>query len=217
MVRIHERRWNLRLHSGTDVLLPEGHEANAIQRLGELLIAGIAPGGAHPRHQVTGGRVAQQTDQTRHLHLQGCWQGVDEAIESLHVQREDALALGGVGGQHAAQDAGRHAHHHAQPGKHDAADDAGDMVTAAPVDEKTQIRAKLAAVASLASSIAMVPLLLIAWANRPAAAIAVTGIVLAVATGILVNLWHQPVDGSRHRMRRRGAGAPGRTPARRTP
>ena len=36
MVRIHERRWNLRLHSGTDVLLPEGHEANAIQRLGEL-------------------------------------------------------------------------------------------------------------------------------------------------------------------------------------
>jgi ABC-2 type transport system permease protein len=88
-----------------------------------------------------------------------------------------------------------------------AADDAGDMVTAAPVDEKTQIRAKLAAVASLASSIAMVPLLLIAWANRPAAAIAVVGIVLAVATGILVNLWHQPIDGSRHRMRRRGSGS----------
>jgi cell division protein FtsQ len=36
MVRIHERRWNLRLHNGTDVLLPEGHEAVAIQRLGEL-------------------------------------------------------------------------------------------------------------------------------------------------------------------------------------
>lgn len=36
MVRIHERRWNLRLHSGTDVLLPEGAEAAAIQRLGEL-------------------------------------------------------------------------------------------------------------------------------------------------------------------------------------
>jgi cell division protein FtsQ len=36
MVRIHERRWNLRLHNGTDVLLPEGHEAAAIRRLGEL-------------------------------------------------------------------------------------------------------------------------------------------------------------------------------------
>ncbi len=36
MVRIHERRWNLRLHNGTDVLLPEGHEASAIRRLGEL-------------------------------------------------------------------------------------------------------------------------------------------------------------------------------------
>lgn len=36
MVRIHERRWNLRLHNGTDVLLPEGAEAAAIQRLGEL-------------------------------------------------------------------------------------------------------------------------------------------------------------------------------------
>jgi cell division protein FtsQ len=36
MVRIHERRWNLRLHNGTDVMLPEGHESAAIQRLGEL-------------------------------------------------------------------------------------------------------------------------------------------------------------------------------------
>jgi cell division protein FtsQ len=36
MVRIHERRWNLRLHSGTDVLLPEGAEAAAITRLAEL-------------------------------------------------------------------------------------------------------------------------------------------------------------------------------------
>mgnify|MGYP005827466695 CR=1 FL=1 len=36
MVRIHERRWNLRLHNGTDVLLPEGAEAAAIQRLAEL-------------------------------------------------------------------------------------------------------------------------------------------------------------------------------------
>lgn len=36
MVRIHERRWNLRLHSGTDILLPEGAEGAAIQRLGEL-------------------------------------------------------------------------------------------------------------------------------------------------------------------------------------
>ncbi|WP_255568805.1 cell division protein FtsQ/DivIB [Neoroseomonas alba] len=36
MVRIHERRWNLRLHTGTDVLLPEGAEAAAIQRLAEL-------------------------------------------------------------------------------------------------------------------------------------------------------------------------------------
>ncbi len=36
MVRIHERRWNLRLHNGTDVLLPEGAEAAAVQRLAEL-------------------------------------------------------------------------------------------------------------------------------------------------------------------------------------
>lgn len=36
MVRIHERRWNLRLHNGTDVLLPEGAEAPAILRLAEL-------------------------------------------------------------------------------------------------------------------------------------------------------------------------------------
>lgn len=35
-VRIHERRWNLRLHNGTDVLLPEGAEGAAIQRLAEL-------------------------------------------------------------------------------------------------------------------------------------------------------------------------------------
>ena len=36
LVRIGERRWNLRLHSGTDVLLPEGHEEAAIQRLAEM-------------------------------------------------------------------------------------------------------------------------------------------------------------------------------------
>lgn len=32
-VRIGERRWNLRLKNGIDVLLPEGHEAAALQRL----------------------------------------------------------------------------------------------------------------------------------------------------------------------------------------
>ena len=88
-----------------------------------------------------------------------------------------------------------------------AADDAGDMVAAAPVDQKTQRRAKLAAVASLVSGVAMAPLLLIAWANWRAAAIAVVGIALAVTAGILVNLWHQPVEGSRHRLRRRGSGS----------
>jgi cell division protein FtsQ len=36
MVRVGERRWNLRLHNGTDVLLPEGHEAPALNRLAEL-------------------------------------------------------------------------------------------------------------------------------------------------------------------------------------
>jgi cell division protein FtsQ len=36
LVRIGDRRWNLRLHSGTDVLLPEGHEAAAVQRLAEM-------------------------------------------------------------------------------------------------------------------------------------------------------------------------------------
>ena len=36
LVRIGDRRWNLRLHSGTDVMLPEGHEAAAITRLRDL-------------------------------------------------------------------------------------------------------------------------------------------------------------------------------------
>ncbi|MGX9962517.1 cell division protein FtsQ/DivIB [Roseomonas sp. F4] len=36
LVRVGERRWNLRLHSGTDVMLPEGHEAPALNRLAEL-------------------------------------------------------------------------------------------------------------------------------------------------------------------------------------
>jgi cell division protein FtsQ len=36
MVRVGERRWNLRLHNGADVLLPEGHEAPALHRLAEL-------------------------------------------------------------------------------------------------------------------------------------------------------------------------------------
>jgi cell division protein FtsQ len=36
MVRVGERRWNLKLHNGTDVLLPEGHEAPALNRLAEM-------------------------------------------------------------------------------------------------------------------------------------------------------------------------------------
>lgn len=32
-VRVNQRRWNLRLVSGADVLLPEGHEAAALERL----------------------------------------------------------------------------------------------------------------------------------------------------------------------------------------
>jgi cell division protein FtsQ len=35
-VRVGERRWNLRLSTGTDVLLPEGHEEAAIKRLVEF-------------------------------------------------------------------------------------------------------------------------------------------------------------------------------------
>ncbi len=35
-VRVGERRWNLRLNTGADVLLPEGHEAAAITRLVEF-------------------------------------------------------------------------------------------------------------------------------------------------------------------------------------
>lgn len=35
-VRVGERRWNLRLHNGADVMLPEGHEAAAIARLMEF-------------------------------------------------------------------------------------------------------------------------------------------------------------------------------------
>jgi cell division protein FtsQ len=36
LVRVGERRWNLRLHNGIDVLLPEGQEAPALNRLAEL-------------------------------------------------------------------------------------------------------------------------------------------------------------------------------------
>ena len=35
-VRVGERRWNLQLTSGTDVMLPEGHEAVALDRLMQL-------------------------------------------------------------------------------------------------------------------------------------------------------------------------------------
>jgi cell division protein FtsQ len=35
-VRVGERRWNLRLNTGADVLLPEGHEAAALDRLQQL-------------------------------------------------------------------------------------------------------------------------------------------------------------------------------------
>lgn len=36
IVRVSERRWNLRLQNGADVMLPEGHEEAAITRLAEL-------------------------------------------------------------------------------------------------------------------------------------------------------------------------------------
>ncbi len=36
LVRVGERRWNLRLRNGGDVLLPEGHEPEAVARLAEL-------------------------------------------------------------------------------------------------------------------------------------------------------------------------------------
>ena len=35
-VRISERRWNLRMKNGTDILLPEGHEVAALDRLLDL-------------------------------------------------------------------------------------------------------------------------------------------------------------------------------------
>jgi cell division protein FtsQ len=35
-VRVGERRWNLRLNNGADVMLPEGHEIEAIDRLMQL-------------------------------------------------------------------------------------------------------------------------------------------------------------------------------------
>ena len=35
-VRVGERRWNLRLNNGADVMLPEGHEVAALDRLMQL-------------------------------------------------------------------------------------------------------------------------------------------------------------------------------------
>lgn len=36
LVRVGERRWNLKLRNGAEVMLPEGHEAQAVARLAEL-------------------------------------------------------------------------------------------------------------------------------------------------------------------------------------
>jgi cell division protein FtsQ len=36
LVRVGERRWNLRLNNGADVMLPEGHEVEALNRLMQL-------------------------------------------------------------------------------------------------------------------------------------------------------------------------------------
>ena len=36
LIRVNDRRWNIRLHSGTDILLPEGHEREAVARVIEL-------------------------------------------------------------------------------------------------------------------------------------------------------------------------------------
>ncbi|WPB84414.1 cell division protein FtsQ/DivIB [Sediminicoccus rosea] len=36
IIRVSERRWNLRLQNGADIMLPEGHEEAAITRLAEL-------------------------------------------------------------------------------------------------------------------------------------------------------------------------------------
>jgi cell division protein FtsQ len=36
LVRVGERRWNLKLRNGAEVMLPEGHEAEAVARLAEL-------------------------------------------------------------------------------------------------------------------------------------------------------------------------------------
>jgi len=36
IIRVSERRWNIRLQTGADILLPEGHEEAAITRLAEL-------------------------------------------------------------------------------------------------------------------------------------------------------------------------------------
>ena len=35
-VRVGERRWNLRMSNGSDVMLPEGHEVAALDRLMQL-------------------------------------------------------------------------------------------------------------------------------------------------------------------------------------
>src|SRR4029077_15867617 len=35
-VRVGERRWNLRIDNGADVMLPEGHEVQALDRLVQL-------------------------------------------------------------------------------------------------------------------------------------------------------------------------------------
>jgi cell division protein FtsQ len=36
LVRVGERRWNLQLKNGITIMLPEGHEAAALARLGTL-------------------------------------------------------------------------------------------------------------------------------------------------------------------------------------
>ena len=72
------------------------------------------------------------------------------------------------------------------------ADDAGELAMTAPLDPRVRRRARLGAIAWLAAVFAAGPLMLVLWFDAWTGLVSLLGVALAIACGILVNLWHQP-------------------------
>lgn len=71
-------------------------------------------------------------------------------------------------------------------------DEAPELALTAPLDPRMRQRARLGAIAWLATVFAAPPLLLILWFDAWTGLVSLIGIACAILCGILVNLWHQP-------------------------